>query len=131
MYPKPNLDQFMILSFTSQKNLCHNIQISYKKSKNTPLTQDQKDHNRALSKIRVKVENVCGQIKTFKILSERYRNKGKRYHVKFNCFGGIVNMKNGLTAAEYKTTTRGILCFISQSLIFYFRSRSNGKKVSI
>ncbi len=35
----------MILSFTSQKNLCHNIQISYKKSKNKPLTQDQKDYN--------------------------------------------------------------------------------------
>jgi len=74
-------------------------EIPYKKSKNNPLTQDQKDHNCALSKTRVKIENVLGQIKTFKILSERYRNKGKRYHVKFNIIAGIVNMKNGFSAA--------------------------------
>ncbi len=63
------------------------------------MTQDQKDHNCALSKARVKIENVFGQIKTFKILSERYRNKWKRYHVKFNIIAGIVNMKNGFAAA--------------------------------
>ena len=48
----------MILSFTSQKNLCHNTQIPYKKSKNKPPAQDQKDHNRALSKARVKIASI-------------------------------------------------------------------------
>lgn len=74
-------------------------EIPYKKSKNKPLDPDEKEYNRALSRIRVRVENVFCQIKTFKILSQRYRNKRKRHHLKFNIVAGIVNLKNGFAPA--------------------------------
>ena len=59
-------------------------ELPYKKPKNGELEEDEKDYNKALSRIRVKAENVLAQIKTFKILADRYRNKRKRYNLKFN-----------------------------------------------
>ncbi|MBL8676681.1 MAG: hypothetical protein JNJ47_04570 [Alphaproteobacteria bacterium] len=59
--------------------------------------KEDKAYNRALSRIRVKVENVLRQIKIFRILSDRYRNKNKRYNLKFNIIAGIVNFKNGFS----------------------------------
>lgn len=67
----------------------------YKKTKTKPLTNEEKEYNRALSSFRVTVEHIIGDIKTFKILADRYRNKRKRYGVKFNIIAGIVNLKNG------------------------------------
>jgi IS5 family transposase len=70
-------------------------EIPFKASKDKPLNSEDKAYNRALSRIRVKVENVLRQIKIFRILSDRYRNKNKRYNLKFNIIAGIVNLKNG------------------------------------
>lgn len=71
------------------------IELPFKASKKKPLDREEKEYNTALSRIRVKVENIIGDIKTFRILSDRYRNKRKRYNVKFNIIAGIVNLKNG------------------------------------
>lgn len=70
-------------------------EIPYKKSKHHPLDEEEKEYNSALSRIRIKVEHIIGDLKIFKILSDRYRNKRKRYHLKFNIIAGIVNFKNG------------------------------------
>lgn len=72
-------------------------EIPFKASKRNPLDLEDKVYNRALSRIRIKVEHVIGQIKHFKILSERYRNKNRRYNLKFNIIAGIVNLKNGFS----------------------------------
>jgi hypothetical protein len=69
--------------------------IPFKKPKNGKLSKEQKVYNKELSKIRVKVENVLGKIKIFKIIGNRYRNKGKGYGIKFNIIAGLVNIKNG------------------------------------
>jgi hypothetical protein len=71
----------------------------YKRRKNKPLETDGKEYNKALSRIRVKVENVFAQIKVFKIMTDRYRNKHKRYNIKFTIIAGITNMKNGFSLA--------------------------------
>lgn len=71
------------------------VEFPYKATKNKPLDKEEKEYNRVLSRIRVKVENVLGQVKVFRILSDRYRNKRKRYGIKFNIIAGIVNLKNG------------------------------------
>ena len=70
-------------------------EIPYKKPKGKLLSESKKIYNRVLSRVRVKVENTLGNIKVFKILSERYRNKRLRYNVKFRIIAGIVNLKNG------------------------------------
>lgn len=74
-------------------------EIPYKKSKLQPLDQEEKEYNTALSRLRVKIENILCQLKTFRILSNRYRNKRKRYNLKFNIIAGIVNLKNGFATA--------------------------------
>lgn len=74
-------------------------ELPYKKSKNRELTQDEKNRNKTLSSMRVKVENVFAQIKVFKILSDRYRNPRNKHNIKFKIIAGIVNLKNGFMAA--------------------------------
>lgn len=71
------------------------VELPYKATEKKPLDKEEKEYNHALSRIRVRVENILGDIKTFKILSDRYRNKRKRYNVKFQIIAGIVNLKNG------------------------------------
>jgi hypothetical protein len=79
-----------------QKDNPH-TEVPFKKTKKTPLSPEDKAYNTALARIRVKVENVLSQIKTFKIMADRYRNKRKRYSVKFKIIAGIVNLKNGFS----------------------------------
>ena len=70
-----------------------NSRIPYKKSKNHPLTSEQKSYNRELSKNRIVIENINAKIKTFKIMSERYRNRRKRHLLRMNLVCTIINQK--------------------------------------
>ncbi len=67
----------------------------YKRSKNHPLTKEEKQYNQGLSRFRVRVENKIAELKKFKILSDRYRNKRRGYGIKFNIIAGIVNLNAG------------------------------------
>jgi hypothetical protein len=70
----------------------HNkTQMPKKRSKKHPLTKEDKRNNQALSSARVANENVIGMLKRFKILSERYRNRRKRFGLRFNLLAGIYN----------------------------------------
>jgi hypothetical protein len=71
------------------------IEIPYKKTKNRPLTKEERDYNHALSRFRVRVEHRIGRLKTFRILSERYRYPRNRYSVKISTVAGIVNLMDG------------------------------------
>lgn len=70
-------------------------EIPYKKPKNGHLSFEEKEYNGGLSRFRVRVENKIRELKIFRIIGERYRNKRKRYGLKFNIVAGIVNFKNG------------------------------------
>lgn len=74
-------------------------EIPFKKPRGGDLNEEEKQYNTALSRIRVKVENVLAQIKVFRILSDRFRNKRCRYTIKFKIIAGIVNLKNGFAPA--------------------------------
>lgn len=71
------------------------IEIPYKKTKKKPLTKEERDYNHALSRFRVRVEHRIGRLKTFRILSERYRYPRNRYCVKISTVAGIVNLADG------------------------------------
>jgi len=64
-----------------------------KRSKKNLLTQEDKKINRQLSSDRVLNENVIGSIKRFKIISDRYRNRRKRFCLRFNLIAGIYNLE--------------------------------------
>lgn len=74
-----------------------NSQTPVKKSKLHPLSQEQKAYNRKLSQKRILIENIIRRLKIFRILSERYRNRRKRFGLRFNLIAAICNM-------ELKTT---------------------------
>lgn len=71
------------------------MEIPYKKPKNGKLTAEEKEYNTALSRFRVRVENKIRELKIFRILSDRYRNKRRGYGLKMNIIAGLVNLKNG------------------------------------
>jgi len=62
-----------------------------KKTKNNPLTKEEKAFNRTVSRQRVTNEHAIGFIKRFKILSERYRNRRKRFGLRCNLICGLCN----------------------------------------
>jgi hypothetical protein len=62
-----------------------------KNSKLHRLTKAQKKLNRELAGKRVKVENVIRRLKIFRILSERYRHRRKRFGLRFNLIVGLHN----------------------------------------
>jgi hypothetical protein len=64
-----------------------------KKSKKNPLTAEDKESNRKISSERVGNEHAIGFIKRFRILSERYRNRRKRFALRFNLIAGFCNFE--------------------------------------
>lgn len=67
-----------------------------KKSKKVQLTKDEKCANRELSRRRIVVENVIRSLKIFRILLERYRNRRKRFSLRFNLIAGLYNFELSL-----------------------------------
>jgi len=65
--------------------------IPKKRRKKHPLSKEDKKKNSELAKERVLVENVIGMIKRFKIISDRYRNRRKRFALRFNILAGLYN----------------------------------------
>ena len=52
-----------------------------------------KKNNKLISRDRVVNENVIGMIKRFKIISDRYRNRRRRFGLRFNLIAGIYNFE--------------------------------------
>ena len=69
-----------------------NSETPTKKSKKHPLTDGQKEKNRALSSKRIFCEHVIGKLKIFRILKERYRNRRKRFGLRFNLIAALYNL---------------------------------------
>jgi hypothetical protein len=64
-----------------------------KKSKKSLLTKKDKAANKRIASERATNEHAIGFIKRFKILSERYRNRRKRFGLRFNLLAGICNFE--------------------------------------
>ena len=69
-----------------------NSRLPHKKSKLHPLTEAQKADSRQLSRERFVVEHVIRSVKIFRILAERYRNRRKRFGLRFNLIAAIYNL---------------------------------------
>lgn len=62
-----------------------------KNTKLHKLSKEDKRKNHEISKERVFVENVIEKAKIFKIVSERYRNRRKRFGLRIHLIAGLVN----------------------------------------
>ncbi len=72
-------------------------QTPHKKPRKKELSQKQKKENRDLAALRIVVEHVYRSLKIFKILSERYRNRRKRFSLRFNLIAAIYNHELSLS----------------------------------
>jgi hypothetical protein len=68
-----------------------NSSLPYKHIRNKALTKEQQQHNHTLSAARVHVEHTIRRLKVFRILSERYRNRRKRFALRVHLIAGICN----------------------------------------
>jgi transposase len=68
-------------------------QTPFKKSKYHPLTKRQRQKNRSLARKRILIEHIFRKLKVFRILSERYRNRRKRFALRFNLIAAIYNLE--------------------------------------
>ncbi|UZQ30062.1 MAG: IS5 family transposase [Spiroplasma phoeniceum] len=71
----------------------NNILIPTKKTKKNPLNKVQKQLNRIVSKMRIIIENIFAILKKFKIITEKYRNRRKRFSLRFNLIASIYNLQ--------------------------------------
>lgn len=62
-----------------------------KKPKGKVLNPEDKTHNRAVGSFRVTVEHVIRKLKIWRILKETYRNRRKRFALRFNLIAGLFN----------------------------------------
>jgi hypothetical protein len=74
----------------------NNSELPKKRSRKNPLTKDDKKRNQDLASERVVNENVIGMLKRFKIIADRYRNRRKRFGLRFNLIAGIYNWETKL-----------------------------------
>ena len=65
--------------------------IPFKRRRNSKLSREEKLHNHQLASKRIFVEHVIGRLKRFKVISERYRNRRRRFGLRFNLIAGIYN----------------------------------------
>jgi hypothetical protein len=77
-----------------------NLVIPIKRSKKRPLTKVDKAFNHVVSSERVLNEHVIGLIKRFKIVSDKYRNRRKRFGLRFNLIADICNYKQETSYAR-------------------------------
>jgi len=70
-----------------------NTELPKKKTKKHKLSKADKKANRLLAIKRAFNEQVNGVVKVFKIVAEKYRNRRKRFNLRFNLIAGIYNFE--------------------------------------
>ena len=91
-FPK-GLWALAVSGYQGLQQLSGNALIPFKGSKHNQLTEAQKTYNRMLASYRVVVENVIRFLKRFHILCDRYRNRRKRFGLRFNLIAAIYNQE--------------------------------------
>ncbi len=71
--------------------LHNNSVLPRKKTKKKHLTKEDKAFNRAISSERVLNEHIIGRIKRFRVVADKYRNRRKRFGLRFNLIAAITN----------------------------------------
>lgn len=77
--------------YTGIKKLQGSSLLPKKRSKGKALSKEEKRMNRVISSERALNENVIGRLKRFKILTDKYRNRRRRFGLRFNLIAGIHN----------------------------------------
>jgi hypothetical protein len=71
----------------------HQAVLPFKKPKGGKLTEEQKQHNHRLSRLRVVVENTLAHMKIFRVLAHVYRHAREGYNAIFRIVAVLVNRR--------------------------------------
>lgn len=71
--------------------------IPQKKPRNGELSDSDREYNRALGRERICIEHVNRRLKIFKVLALRYRNRRRRYGLRFNLIAALCNHERSLS----------------------------------
>lgn len=69
-----------------------------KKPRKAKLDNSERQHNRLLARLRVVAEHVNRKLKVFRILAQRYRNRRRRFGLRFNLIAAILNFELTLSS---------------------------------
>lgn len=89
----PNTKIIIDTGYRGIEKIHAHTQCPKKKSKKHPLTKEEKRANQECARERILNENIIGCIKRFKVISDRYRNRRKRFGLRFNLICGIYNLE--------------------------------------
>jgi hypothetical protein len=70
-----------------------------KKTKKKSLSLNEKEYNRELARQRIYIEHVIRCLKIFRILAQPYRNRRRRFGLRFNLLAGLYNCGLNLALA--------------------------------
>ena len=74
-----------------------NTEMPKKRTKLNPLSKEDKIENKSKSSKRIPVEHVNAKIKAFKIVAQKYRNRRKRFGLRFNLICALINWDKGFS----------------------------------
>ena len=80
--------------FTGINKLHSNSLVPLKKSKKRPLSKQDKFYNKVIAMLRAENEHAFREVKIFRIFSGVYRNRRKRFGLRFNLVSAITNRIN-------------------------------------
>ena len=89
----PDITKKVDLGYQGIQKILSNSQVPFKASKYKKLTKEEKQHNKELSKQRVKIEHVNRRCKIFRAVKETYRGKHKNYSKTWNVVAALVNLR--------------------------------------
>ena len=72
-----------------------NSEMPKKKTKLNPLSKEDKAENKKKSSKRIPIEHINAKIKAFKIVAHKYRNRRKRFGLRFNLICALINFDRG------------------------------------
>ena len=91
----PNIKVLTDTGYQGIAKIHSNSELPKKKTKKNPLSKEDKKNNRKLSSQRAVNEHIIGSLKRFKIIADKYRNRRKRFGLRFNLIAGIYNLELG------------------------------------
>jgi len=97
----PNIILEVDTGYQGIQKIKSNVKIPKKRNKKNPLTKEDKKENKKISSSRVVVENVIRVVKIFRILSEKYRNRRKRFGLRFNLIAAFINLQLSFSEEVY------------------------------
>ncbi len=96
----PTIECLVDKGYQGIQNLHSNSQVPKKKPRKGELTDLDKKRNRELARKRVVGEHINRRLKIFKILADRYRNRRKRFGLRFNLIAGLYNYELRLSSGK-------------------------------